>query len=119
MRTPSLPMCRLYHLSSFGRPSMTTALMPSTASCRATLPPELHSLMVPVSGLLQPTESRPALEAMVPVSSPGASTSLLLGPSGWQVGGTSAATIVEVRARPPKPSQALGAGSTVLLRSDI
>ena len=55
------------------------------------VPPAFDSLMPPVSGLLAPADRRPELAAAVPDSRPGAKTSLLFGPSGWQVGGTSAA----------------------------
>ena len=117
MVTASLVTCTLYHLSSLGWPSTISALMPSLASILAAVPPALDSLMPPVSGLLAPAEMRPELAAAVPESRPGANTSLLLGPSAWQVGGTSAATMVEVRARPPKPAQAAGTGSMLVVRS--
>jgi hypothetical protein len=60
--------------------------------------------MVPVSGLLQPTEIRPDIVAIVPLSKPGAMTSLLSAPNGWQSGGTSLETIADVSALPPMPS---------------
>src|SRR5690349_13263212 len=69
--------------------------------------------MPPVSGLLQPTEMRPLVDADEPVRRPGASTSLLAALSGWQVGSTSFATIAEVRPRPPSPRYSAGIGSTV------
>jgi hypothetical protein len=56
--------------------------MPNLAIICAEVPPALLSLMPPVKGLFEPTESRPEFEATVPVSKPGANTSLLFGPSG-------------------------------------
>ena len=46
------------------------------------LVPALASLIVPVSAPLPPTEMRELVGAAVPVTMPGAKTSLLLGPSG-------------------------------------
>jgi len=83
------------------------------------VPPELDSLMPPVSGLLPPTDIRPELAAGVPDKVPGANTSLLLGPSGWQVGGTSAATTVLVKARPPKVTHSAGTASVVTFKTVI
>jgi len=60
--------------------------------------------MPPVSGLLVPMESRPDIEAAVPLNIPGAITSLLSAPSGWHKGGTSLAMMVDVRALPPSPA---------------
>jgi hypothetical protein len=44
------------------------------------------------------------MAAVVPLSNPGAITSLLFSPRGWQSGGTSLETIAEVRALPPRPA---------------
>jgi putrescine aminotransferase len=63
-----------------------------------------------------PLLNLPELAALVPVSKPGANTSLLCLPNGWQVGSTSAATMVEVSPRPPSPAQASGTSSIVALR---
>jgi hypothetical protein len=52
------------------------------ASTWAAWPPALDSLMVSVSGLLQPTERRPVIDAVVPLSIPGAITSLFSAPRG-------------------------------------
>ncbi len=117
MATPSLVIRRPYQASPLGRPSMIRALMPRRANIWAAVPPTLLSLMPPVSGLLAPQERRPELEAEVPERRPGAKTSLLLGPRGWQAGGTSLATMVEVRARPPRPAQAAGVSSVRVVRS--
>ncbi len=96
---------------------MISALQPIFASLWAEVPPEFDSLMVPVSGLLAPAEIRPELEAAVPESKPGAKTSLFLGPKAWQVGGTSAATILDVSPRPPWPAQFSGTSSMDVERS--
>ena len=117
MATPERLTERLYQVPSLGAPSMMRALMPSLASICAAVPPELLSLMPPVSGLLAPAESRPELAAGVPVRRPGAKQRMFWGPRGWQVGGTSAATMVEVRPRPPRPAQAAGTASILVLRS--
>ncbi|MBP1628865.1 MAG: hypothetical protein H6Q00_3340 [Holophagaceae bacterium] len=110
MLTPSLVMWTLYQPSPLGMPSRMRACISSLASIRAAVPPALDSLMPPVRGLLAPADKRPELAAEVPVSIPGAKTSLLFGPRGWQDGGTSWATTVEVRARPPNPAQESGTG---------
>ncbi len=81
-----------------------TAAYPSRAIAWPAWPPALASLMPPVSGLLQPTEMRPLVEAADPVSMPGAKTSLLAALSGWQRGSTSALTTRDVMARPPRPA---------------
>src|SRR5512136_2752897 len=106
----------LYHLSSFGIPSMMTALMPSLSRFCDEVPPALLSLMPPVRGLLKPAHKRPELAAAVAVSKPGANTSLLYFPNGAQVGGTSLATTVEVKALPPRPAQSLGTASVLVVR---
>src|SRR5512135_704037 len=99
-------MWMLYHLSSsLGIPSMMSALMPSLSRFWAAVPPALLSLIPPVSGLLKPADRRPELAAAVAVKRPGANTSLLYLPSGSQVGGTSLATTVDVKARPPRAAQ--------------
>ena len=67
------------------------AWMPQVASPMAAMPPELASLIVPVSGLFAPAESRPEHGAPVPVRVPGAKTNLFAAESGWQVAGTSSA----------------------------
>src|SRR5450759_5804320 len=69
--------------------------------------------MPPVSGLLQPTEIRPLVEAAEPVSRPGANTSLFAALRGWQRGSTSLLTTIEVMARPPRPAYC-PTGSTVV-----
>lgn len=56
--------------------------------------------MVPVNGLLAPTDIRPELGAEVPLSKPGAKIILLFLPRGWQVGWTSSFTKLDVKARP-------------------
>ena len=63
--------------------------------------PALVSLMVPVRGDFPPTEMRALVGAAVPVTIPGAKTTLLLGPRGWQFGSTSSHTMLEVSQRPP------------------
>ena len=62
------------------------------------------------------------MAAMVPLSIPGAMTSLLSSPSGCARGGTSFATMAEVNARPPSPAYsptgttlAAGAPSALML----
>src|SRR5512133_4393705 len=117
MVTPSLLTLRAYQPSPLGMPSTIRALMPRRANIWAAVPPTLLSLMPPVSGLLAPADRRPELDAAVPESSPGANTSLLLGPRAWQVGGTSFATMVDVRARPPRPAHSAGTSSTTVVRS--
>src|SRR5664279_5541822 len=117
MVMPPLVTWRLYHLSSFGWPSMISALMPSHANSCAAVPPELLSLIPPVSGLLPPAERRPDWAAGVPVRRPGANTSLLFGPRGWQVGGTSAATMDEVNPRPPCAAHSAGTSSNLTVLS--
>jgi hypothetical protein len=77
------------------------------------------SFMAAVRGLLAPMEIRPELAATVPERRPGGMTSLLFGPGGWQVGGTSAAIIVEVRPRPPWPAQLSGTSSMLEARSPM
>ena len=67
-------------------------------------PPGIAFLDAAGKGDLPPTEMRPALAAGAPVRSPGARTSLLAGPRGWQAGGTSSRMRREVRARPPSPA---------------
>ena len=44
------------------------------------------------------------MTAAVPLNNPGAITSLFSAPKGWQRGGTSRDTRVEVMALPPKPA---------------
>ena len=117
MVTPSLPTLRAYQPSPWGMPSTIRALMPRRANIWAAVPPTLLSLMPPVSGLFAPADRRPELDAAVPDSRPGANTSLLLGPRAWQVGGTSFATMVEVRARPPRPAHSIGTSSMAVVRS--
>jgi hypothetical protein len=73
--------------------------------------------MPPVSGLLPPKEVRPLLGAAgVPVTHPGAITSLLLGPSGWQSGSTSSQVIAEVKPRPAQRDHLSGTSSYVTER---
>ena len=56
--------------------------MPSRASFWGAMPPELASFMVPVRGALAPTEIRPEVGALVPVTIPVEKVSLLAGPRG-------------------------------------
>ncbi len=98
---------------------MIKALTPNFAIMPALVPPTLDSLMPPVSGLFAPKELRPELDALVPESSPGAKTSLLLGPKGWHSGSTSSLTTVEVKPLPPRPIQCAGTSSILKLRFDI
>lgn len=72
--------------------------------------------MVPVRGLFAPTESLPEEGALVPERSPGAKTSLLNGPRGSHPGGTSSATIREVRALPPRRAYFSGRSSNLTSR---
>ncbi len=90
------------------------AAYPSRAKSCAACPPAFASLIPPVRGLLQPTERRPDIAAMLPLSMPGAITSLLSSPSGWHSGGTSLDTIADVRALPPIPAYAPGGTSVAL-----
>jgi len=120
----SAPAASIFSMNAlffFGFPSITTARIPSLPSFCPGRPPALDSLMPPVRGLLPPTEIRPELGAMDPASNPGATTSLLLGPRGWQRGGTSSATTLDVNARPPKRRYFSGSSSkvTVLLVMSI
>jgi tetratricopeptide (TPR) repeat protein len=55
--------------------------------------------MPPVSGLLPPTDSRPAFGAIVSPRRPGAKISLFSRPRGSMVAGTSSKVIAPVRAR--------------------
>jgi len=80
---------------------MTMALRPKRAIFWLARPPELDSLMVPVKGDFPPKDIRPEVGAAVPLTMPGARTSLLEELRGWQVGGTSSQTMAEVRPRPP------------------
>ena len=89
-------------MPSGGRFSTTIPAIPSLPSLTAAFPPTLDSLMPPVRGLLAPTESLPEFAHVDPESSPVATTSLFFGPSGWQRGGTSLATMLDVRPLPPK-----------------
>ncbi len=66
--------------------------------------------MVPVSGLLAPTDMRPEMGAAVPPRRPGANTTLFSRPRGTHCGGTSWATIAEVIPRPPRVNNASGTG---------
>ena len=75
-------------------------------------PPELDSLIVPVSGLFAPTDMRPELGADVPLRSPGAKIILLFLPRAWQVGLTSSLTKLEVSARPPSRAYSSGTAPT-------
>jgi hypothetical protein len=84
-------------------PRRTSAAIPSRASFRAADPPEFDSLIVPVRGLFPPTDRRPLLGRVVPAMIPGANTTTFSGPRGSAFGGTSDATIAEVRPRPPSP----------------
>ncbi len=95
---------------------MISALISIRANCCAVVPPELLSLIPPVSGLFAPQDIRPDWAAAVPLSNPGAKTNLLLGPKAWQVGITSLATIVEVRALPPRPTHSAGTSSVVVVK---
>src|SRR5512136_1965610 len=113
---PSLLMWMLYHLSSAGIPSMISALMPSLSRFCAAVPPALLSLMPPVRGLLKPAERRPEFAAAVAVKRPGENTSLLYLPNGAHIGGTSLATTVDVRARPPRAAHSAGTASTAVVR---
>ncbi len=79
-------------------------------------PPELHSFIPPVNGLLPPTEIRPEFGADVPLNIPGANISLLFLPRGWQVALTSSLIKFEVRARPPRPIYFSGTSPTVACR---
>jgi hypothetical protein len=60
-------------------------------------------LIVPVKGLLAPTDIRLVFTKLVPLKIPGAKMSLFSGPRGSHLGGTSALIMVEVKPRPPKP----------------
>ncbi len=64
--------------------------------------PAFDSFMPLVSGDLAPIEILEAVGALVPVTNPGAKISLLSGPRGWQVAGTSSYTIVDVSPLPPR-----------------
>ena len=79
------------------------------------VPPALDSLIPLVNGLFAPAENRPELAQEVPESIPGAKTSLLYLPSGWQVGFTSLATTVDVKPLPPIPIHSSGTSSMVAL----
>jgi len=79
---------------------MTSARMRMLARSGAQEVPALASLMPPVSGDLQPTETRAEVGAEVLVTMPAEKTSLLLGPRAWHSGGTSSKIICEVKARP-------------------
>ncbi len=98
------------------------AFTPNRASFWLKGVPAFDSLMPPVRGDLPPTEMRPELGAVVPVTMPGAKTTLFDGPSGWQVGSTSSATRAEVRPRPPRQAYFSGAskrGLTGHIGSDL
>ena len=95
-------------------PQRTSAEIPSRASFRAADPPEFDSLIVPVRGLFPPTERRPLLGREVPAMIPGAKTTTFSGPRGSAFGGTSDATIAEVRPRPPSPEYRCGISSQEL-----
>jgi hypothetical protein len=89
------------------------------ASAWATWPPAFDSFMPPVRGLFAPTEIRPPFGAVVPPKSPGANTSLLSGPSGSALGGTSWNTMASVRARPVNVLYLSGTGTFFTDRSDM
>ena len=96
---------------------MITARIPSLARRRPSPVPEFDSLIVPVRGDLAPTDRREDVGALVPVTIPGEKTSLLFGPSGWQVAGTSSWTMLEVSHRPARWAYLSGSGSKAVVRS--
>src|SRR5690554_124536 len=116
--TPSFVMTSVYHLFAGGVPSIMMAASPSRAIFCPERPPAFDSLIPPVSGLFAPKEVRPLLGAAgEPVTQPGAMTSLLCGPSGWQVGSTSSNMMCDVNPRPAQRAHFSGTSSYVAVRS--
>ncbi len=66
------------------------------------VPPELDSLMPPVSGLLQPMDRRLEVDRMVPEKKPVVKMRTLSGPSGSQVGSQYSVSSLATMPRPPK-----------------
>src|SRR5450830_1540600 len=100
--TPSLVTWRPHSLPfEASCPSTIRALILNRANRWPQRVPALASLIPPVSGDLPPTDSRAEVGAELPVTMPGEKISLLLGPRGWAVGGTSSAVRVLVSHRPP------------------
>ncbi len=94
---------------SFGWPETTIARMPSLFRSWPGFPPTLASLIPPVSGLLQPTLSRPEVGAEVPERTPGASTSRFSAPSGSHFAFfRSRRRILADSPRPPRSSHSFG-----------
>ena len=68
------------------------------------MPPPLASLMPPVSGLRQPTESRFAFEKFVPARGPAENISGASGASGSTLAAPSSSRVVAMRWRPARTS---------------
>ena len=66
------------------------------------VPPEFASLMPPVSGLLQPTERRLALEKLVPANGPAEKISGLSGDSGSTLATPSSSRVLAMKCRPAR-----------------
>src|SRR5581483_2410014 len=111
-RAPCCETCSTHRPGWRGLPWTMIAFSPRRASFWPGVPPPLDSLTVPVSGLLPPTEMRCEDEALVPPRSPGQKISLLLRPSGSQVGGISSRQKRATSARPPSRCQPSGTGSS-------
>ncbi len=87
---------------------MIMAVMPRCPRAAPVVPPALLSFIPPVKGLFAPMDTRLVLTRLVPLKTPGAMISLLSGPRGSHVGGTSALIIVEVSPLPPSPRYCCG-----------
>ena len=71
-------------------------------SAKAKVPPELASLTPPVSGLLQPIESRLALEKLEPANGPAEKISGFSGDSGSTSAAPFASSVLAIKWRPAR-----------------
>src|SRR3989304_7062643 len=83
-------------------PYSVSPAVSSWPSAKAKVPPELASLMPPVSGLLQPTLIRLALEKLVPANGPAEKISGFSGDSGSTVAAPLLSRVLAMKCRPTR-----------------
>jgi len=100
-------------------PSTTIAFIPRWPKASPAVPPAFASLTPPVSGLLPPTDNRPAVATPAPPKRPGAKINLLCLPNASQSGGISSSSSLAINARPPRRSYTPGTGTVLACNCDI